>query len=67
MMWEGLSPEERPAAEAEVASAQPLGRFAKPEEIARVALFLAGDQASFITGATLVVDGGLLTRIATTR
>lgn len=67
MMWRGVNPEERPAVEAEVAAAQPLRRFAQAEEIARVALFLASDQASFITGAALVVDGGLLTRIATTR
>ncbi len=67
MLWGDLSPEERPAAEAEVAAAQPLKRYAQPEEVARAAMFLAGDGASFITGATLVVDGGLLTRIATTR
>ncbi len=35
-----------------------LKRFAKPEEIARVALFLASDEASFVTGAELVADGG---------
>lgn len=33
-------------------------RFGKPEEIAKAALFLASDDASFITGTTLVVDGG---------
>jgi NAD(P)-dependent dehydrogenase (short-subunit alcohol dehydrogenase family) len=38
----------------------PLGRFAQPEEIARVALFLASDEASFITGAALAADGGQL-------
>jgi NAD(P)-dependent dehydrogenase (short-subunit alcohol dehydrogenase family) len=36
----------------------PLGRLAQPVEIANVALFLASDQASFITGAELFVDGG---------
>ncbi len=37
----------------------PLGRVAFPEEIAQVVMFLASDQASFVTGATIVVDGGL--------
>ncbi len=39
-------------------SASVLGRAAQPEEIARVALFLASDDASFATGAPFVVDGG---------
>ena len=37
-----------------------MGRLAEPEEIAFAALFLASDEASFITGACLPVDGGYL-------
>jgi NAD(P)-dependent dehydrogenase (short-subunit alcohol dehydrogenase family) len=39
-------------------AARPLGRVGKPEEIARAALYLASDAASFVTGAVMVVDGG---------
>ena len=38
--------------------ANPLGRIAAPEDIARAAVFLASDQAGFVTGHTLHVNGG---------
>ena len=42
-----------------VAGWYPLGRVGTPEDVARAALFLASDEAAWITGASLVVDGGL--------
>jgi NAD(P)-dependent dehydrogenase (short-subunit alcohol dehydrogenase family) len=39
-----------------------LGRMGKPEEVAAVALFLASDDASFVTGSSYVVDGGWTAR-----
>ena len=43
------------------AEAHALGRIGQPEEVARAIAFLASDWASFITGTTLAVDGGMLT------
>jgi NAD(P)-dependent dehydrogenase (short-subunit alcohol dehydrogenase family) len=37
----------------------PMGRIAEPAEVANAVLFLASEEASFITGASLAVDGGL--------
>ncbi|MDX1735651.1 MAG: SDR family NAD(P)-dependent oxidoreductase [Halioglobus sp.] len=47
-----------PDVKADIASETKLGRLGKPEEIAGAACFLASDDASFVTGHTLVVDGG---------
>ncbi len=41
------------------AEKHPLGRIAQPDEVARAILFLAGDEAGFITGSALAVDGGI--------
>lgn len=44
-------------------STHPMGRVARPEEVAEVIVFLASERASFVTGASIPVDGGLLTAL----
>jgi NAD(P)-dependent dehydrogenase (short-subunit alcohol dehydrogenase family) len=48
-----------PKVESFILSRHPIGRIAEPEEIARAVLFLASDDASFVVGQALAVDGGL--------
>jgi glucose 1-dehydrogenase len=55
-----LSTMKDPALMNKLNAAIPLGRMARPEEIASVVTFLAGDGASYITATTLITDGGMM-------
>ncbi len=61
MLVAGL--EDKGGALRQLSRMHPIGRIAEPEEIARTAVFLASEQASFITGACLNVDGGISARL----
>lgn len=56
--WLAQTPDAE-AARAEIASEAPLGRIASPDEVAAAIAFLASDEARFITGVALPVDGGV--------
>lgn len=52
-----------PEASRNAISEIPWGRFGKPEEVASVAVFLAGDESEYVTGSTYYVDGGLTQQV----
>ena len=52
-----------PVAYKNAVSEIPLGRFGKPEDVAAVAVFLASDEAAYVTGSTYYVDGGLTQQV----
>jgi len=59
LLWRGWKNGRGPSGTLEdLIKMHPLGRIGKPEEIAYGILFLAGDESSFMTGASLVLDGG---------
>ena len=59
VMTEGAAPQYDPAFKRSVESFIPMGRFALPEDIARAVMFLASDDAAYVTGQSLIVDGGV--------
>lgn len=64
-MWDAWldEVEDRAGTTQQVLGYQPLGRIGKPEEVASVIAFLASEEASYVTGATLYVDGGVTARL----
>jgi 3-oxoacyl-[acyl-carrier protein] reductase len=63
-VWEPIL-QERPNLMTEIARHYPLGRVGQPEDVASMALYLASDEARFVTGATFVVDGGITAALNT--
>ncbi len=55
----GLPPEVAQAVQAQMTAKSPMQRFGRPDEVARVALFLASDDSSYVLGEEIVVDGGM--------
>jgi NAD(P)-dependent dehydrogenase (short-subunit alcohol dehydrogenase family) len=59
MIRKALTPESLEA----LGASQPIGRLGRPEELAKAVLFLASDDASFVTGSAMYVDGGQAAKI----
>ena len=55
---EGLAPGDAETAREGLRASIPLGRYAEPEDIAKIMLFLASDDSDFVTGSVYVADGG---------
>jgi NAD(P)-dependent dehydrogenase (short-subunit alcohol dehydrogenase family) len=62
LMWANIPPDRVPAERAKTAKQLALGRIAHPDDIAAGITWLLSDQASYVTGSHLVVDGGLMAR-----
>lgn len=67
-MWEPMlgSGPDRAAREAAMVADTPMRRFGRPEEVAAMAVLLASDEAAYMTGAELTIDGGILAGSAAT-
>lgn len=61
--WEELRRENKEGIDQYIQNEVPMARFGKPEEIAHAVSFLSSEEASFITGHSMVVDGGISSRI----
>jgi NAD(P)-dependent dehydrogenase (short-subunit alcohol dehydrogenase family) len=62
LMWANVPTTEVPVLRDRIGKQLPLGRLAEPREIAAGIIWLLSDQASYVTGSKLVIDGGLLAR-----
>ena len=58
LLEEGMTSEDNKDIKGGIESNIPLGRYAHPDEIAKLMLFLASEDSSFITGSVYMVDGG---------
>jgi len=57
----GFDKEQAEAVQASIVGQVPMGRFGTPEEIARIVTFFASEDSSFVIGAELIADGGMIT------